>query len=291
MEQLSNKKIEEILNSCKIEDKLDKRLLQENLNTFLQQKAVLGFDIYRYSKFPLTEQSLIPYIFKKLYNYTISNCLKHEEFIFQKYKTSDFKNNFIDTGDGGFQIFDTPFESLIFALYFQGNIQRFNSGFLPNLLDLKDLVGEITLRYSLTFDSIYTFNNNFYGPSIINNARIISKDKLNRFLVDENTYLWFRQNINGLENLIVLDQRDFKSIEIMKNFDFEKTVTYLFENKPNGARILNVDLLKIGEVISKLDKVSIYSLYIQTYMKSPGRELEKIVVTIGNLNTSGIIED
>lgn len=289
MEKLTNEKVEDFLKEN--EDKLDNETLQQFFNPYFQEKAVLGFDIYRYSKFPLTEQSLIPYIFKKLYEYTIGNCLRHEKFIFQQYKRSDFNDNFIDTGDGGFQIFNSPFESLIFAIYFQGNIQRFNSGFLPNFKQLRDLVGELTLRYSLTLDMIYTFNSNFYGPAIINNARIIAKDKLNRFLIDENTHLWFRRNINGMENLIVLDEKDFEKIEPMKNFNFENFESYLFDKEHDEVKILNVDLLKIGEIISKLDIVSIYSSRVQAYMKSDGRELRKIVVTIGNLNSSGIIGD
>ncbi|MDP3445791.1 MAG: hypothetical protein Q8T08_23265 [Ignavibacteria bacterium] len=289
MEKLTNEEIENFLNEK--EDKLDNESLQQFFNPYFQKKAVLGFDIYRYSKYPLTEQSLIPYIFKILYENTIVNCLKHEKFIFQQYDSSKFDDNFIDTGDGGFQIFNTPFESLIFAIYFQANIQRYNSSFIPKFKHLRDLVGELTLRYSLTFDLIYTFNDNFYGPAIINNARIIAKDKLNRFLVDENTHLWFRKNINGIENLIVLAEADFQKIEPMRNFNFDNFESYFFDSDRNELKILNVDLLKIGEITSKLDIVSIYSLRVQAFMISDGRELRKIVVTIGNLNSSGIIGD
>ena len=33
-------------------------------------------------------------------------------------------------------------------------------------------MGGITLRYALTFDTVFAFNQNYYGRAIINNARM-----------------------------------------------------------------------------------------------------------------------
>lgn len=48
------------------------------------------------------------------------------------------------------------------------------------------------------------FFSNFYGSAIINCARIISKDRLNRCLIDAETNKWFLHNTNGIETLTCL---------------------------------------------------------------------------------------
>jgi hypothetical protein len=288
MKNLNNEKVKGILEQCTKDKILDSHLVQDKLTEYFQDKAVLGFDIYRYSKFPMVKQSLIPYVFNILYEGTIKNCLKQESFLFQNYNENEFLDYFIDSGDGGFQIFNNPLDAIIFAIYFQSNIQRYNSGFLTDFVELGNFIGEITIRYSLTYDNIYRLNKKFYGSAIINNSRIISIDKLNRFLIDENAFIWFRKKINGIESLIVFDESDFNNIDILDNYGFEGKVSYLF-NQKDKSRFLNVDSLKIGEIQSKQDKISVYSIYLQTYMSSPGKRLEKIVVSIGNLNSSDIL--
>lgn len=69
-------------------------------------------------------------------------------------------------------------------MYFQANIVRYNSR-NDTSSALYEVIGEINLRYSLTYDNLYFYNKNYYGPAIINCARIMSKDKLNRFLLDK----------------------------------------------------------------------------------------------------------
>lgn len=285
--ELDNNTIKMILQNNIENNKLNAKQIQERLQKYFKIKAILGFDIYKYGKFPIVEQTLIPYLFKTLYEGTIKNCLNQEIIIFQNFKRKNFAKNFIDTGDGGFQIFDNPMEAVIFAIYFQANIQRFNSGFIDSLVYLRELTGEITLRYSLTYDTIYRYNNNLYGTALINNARIISKDKLNRFLIDENTFDWFRREINGIESLLVINQSDFEYMKFMKGTNFTEKGTYLF-NK-DISRFLNVASLKIGEIQSKQELFSIYNIYIQTFMSSPGKRLRKITVSVGNLYSSGIL--
>jgi hypothetical protein len=270
---------------------LDKNLknIESHLKTYNSIKAVLGIDIYQYSQYQTLPQMLIPHLFKQLYNDTISNCLEHEPFIFKNTDKKLLLDNFIDTGDGGFQIFENPFQAITFAIYFQSNISRYNSIHVSTQ-NLFEIIDEITLRYSLTYDSVYSFEKNHYGPSIINCARIMSKDKLNRFLIDENTKKWFSKEFNGIENLQFLEiQEDFKNIPILnKDSDDEIIESIIFDNAE--CEIYNVDLMKIGEIKSKLDILSIYNLRLQTLMLSPSSNYNKHAITLGNLNSNGLAE-
>ncbi len=294
MKELNDKELDQILQES-VSDRIKsrKQINKPNIENFLQEhietQAVLGFDIYQYSQFDSIRQTLVPHLFKKLYYLSIKNCLKNESF-FLEYKTqSDFENRFIDTGDGGFQLFNTPIEALIFAIYFQANIVRYNSG---NELhtDLHHLIGEISLRYSLTYDNVYCYKKNYYGPAIINCARIMSKDKLNRFLLDNNTITWFNSELNSIETCLLFEaEKDFPDIPIFKTkFDKETYSSILFGLNKNLIQCL--DVLKIGEIKSKLNTISIYSLHIQVAFKSKGKALMKFIMTLGNLNSSGLSE-
>lgn len=261
------------------------------ISTFLDnhnfKKGVLGIDIYRYSQYSNIPQMLIPYLFKLLYNDTVSNCIKHEPYIFKGLKTNDFIEKFIDTGDGGFQIFDNPLQAVIFAIYFQSNTARYNSIHLPSA-NLFEIIEEITLRYSFTFDNVYSFENNHFGQSIINCARIMAKDNLNRFLIDENTKTWFSKEFNGIENLQALDiDKDCEQIDILKKGESEEIKSVIF--KDSKCKIMRVDLMKIGEIKSKLDILSIYNLHIQTLMYSVSSKFKKHTITLGNLNSEGLV--
>jgi hypothetical protein len=41
----------------------------------------------------------------------------------------------------------------------------------------------------------------YYGKPIINNARILNKDSLNRFIIDKSVYQYFTNYFNGIGNL------------------------------------------------------------------------------------------
>lgn len=258
------------------------------LKGFIEKKAVLGFDIYKYSQYQHLQQILIPHLFKKLYDYTVTNCIKGEKSIFKGKSPKDFTDFFIDTGDGGFQIFVNPFEALIFAMYFQANVARYNT---CNILteDIYEIVGEVSLRYSLTFGNVNYYNKNYYGSAIINCARIMSRDKLNRFLVDDHIVSWFNKNFNGIENLQALEfDEDFKKIDILGSIAGNFS-SIIFERQGNIIR--KVDILKIGEIRSKSDILSIHSLHMQYTLnaeKSP--DFRKYTVSIGNLNSLGLSE-
>lgn len=270
-----------------IEKILTTKNVSEELLKFNVKKAVLGIDIYRYSQFAQVPQMLIPHLFKSLYDLTVNNCLKCESLIFKEYNLKDFRNNFIDTGDGGFQIFNNPFQGIIFAIYFQANIFRYNTNH-EYTSELFEIIDEITLRYSLTFDDIYSYEKNFFGPAIINCARLISKDKLNRFLIDENTKKWFIKEMNSFENIAYLSKDDFKNftfIELADSDDFSSSVLF---GEVDDPKIKRVDLLKIGEIRSKLDILSVYNIQIQTLMYSHPSKFMKMAITLGNLNIHGL---
>lgn len=294
MKEISSVELDKILkesvsNNINLGKVIDKKAITSYLDTFTEKKAVLGFDIYQYSQFPSLQQTLIPHLFKKLYSLTIKNCITNESFFFDYTTSAEFESKFIDTGDGGFQIFEKPFEALMFAIYFQANIVRYNSG-NKILSDLYNIVGEISLRYSLTYDNVNEYKKNFYGPAIINCARIMSKDKLNRFLIDNNTITWFNTEINSIETCLSFEpEKDFPTIPIFKsNFDKSTYSSVLFSLEKNIFKSL--DILKIGEIKSKLDTLSIFSAHIQVVFTSKGKAFNKYHLTLGNLNSSGLTE-
>ncbi|MEZ7892013.1 MAG: hypothetical protein QMC67_09700 [Candidatus Wallbacteria bacterium] len=259
----------------------------------LSQKTVLGIDIYKYSGYPTLQQALVPLIFKMLYNETIGFCIEGNPFLFQKYTHKTFESHFISTGDGGFQIFDTPLHAIVFTLNFAVALRAYNSfHFYPKL---RDIIGEINLRYSFTIDDVYRFDHNYYGASIINNARVLSKDSLDRVLMDGNTYNWFMLNINGIENLQTLRLIDIAELYDFQGYDkkFIAQPNILFaKEQANESGITAVDVLKIGTITAKETKISIYNLHLQVQMVvTDDRDPEKskfLTVSLGNLNTAGI---
>ncbi|RXK58762.1 hypothetical protein ESA94_15340 [Lacibacter luteus] len=259
-------------------------------NEYIHEKTVLGIDIYKYSQYPLTEQVYVPVIFEKLYKITAANVIKHENFLFNSYgkKINDFKDNFISTGDGGFQIFDNPLQALVFALYFQANVKRYSAGGNVNdfLKKLHYIVNSIELRYAITQDFIYSFEKNFYGSAIINNARILSRDSLNRLLLDSKSISWFTDTINSVENLMDLDRETFLLTTFFKDYDKTKE-SVLFEDR---GSFKSVDVLKIGQIEAKTTTIDVYNLYVQALIRLiiEKHEYNNFLITLGNLNTSGI---
>lgn len=257
------------------------------------EKTVLGIDIYQYSQYRSLEQSLVPFLFKLIYNETVNLCMDKASFIFQKYEKKDFRKQFIDSGDGGFQLFQTPLHAVIFAIHFELFVRYYNAyQYYPKL---RKLVGPLNLRYALTHDHVFEFDNNYYGPSIINCNRILSKDELNRFLIDENTYNWFMLNMSGLENLQILSIEEILRINGFEKYDVKNTMDSIFPQKMDietKNNIISVDVQKIGKIKVKSTSLSIYNLHIQylggiTNKEDPGRKTV-ITLSLGNLNTSGI---
>lgn len=259
-------------------------------------KSVLGIDIYKYNSYLDFEQTLIPVLFKIMLDATIGMCLKTQQYIFQKYSKERIENAFIDTGDGGFFIFETPLHALIFASNFEIIRRSYNAFHLyPKL---RKIIGHVSLRYAITYDSTYQFNNNYYGRSIINNSRILSKDNLNRCLIDQGTHEWFLINIDGIENLQVVSMDEIANIYELQHYDYDlivKGTNYFFnqKSKTRNHGIINADISKIGTITSKRTHLDIYNIHLQISInmfsaEKDGTNRRTITVSLGNLNTSGI---
>jgi len=263
----------------------------ENIGT----KAVLGIDIYQYSTYGEFEQTLIPFLFKTILRTTIDACLSNHKYIFQKYTPEMIEERFISTGDGGFFILDTPLHALLFACNFSVVLRIYNAyHFFPRL---RKIIGGISVRFALTLDKLYSYDNNFYGRAIINNARILSKDTLNRCLIDENVYSWFTLNMDGIENLQVLTIEDIANIhEFSRDYDeklLEKYPDEVFSRESSRRQgIINSDILKIGKIRAKETDMNIYNLHLQVMMHlvndDDPKQTKTVTVSVGNLNTSGI---
>lgn len=258
------------------------------------RKSVLGIDIFKYSSYGVFEQTLIPFLFKTLFKSATQLCLTNHKFIFQNYDEEHFEKNFISTGDGGYIMFDTPLHSLLFAINFAVMLRIFNAYHLyPRL---RRIIGGVSMRYAITLDKIYVFENNFYGRGIINCARILSKDDLNRCLIDENVHSWFTINMEGVENLQVITIDDIANIYDFKGYDralLSSSNDEIFQHDVTRRYgIINADILKIGKISSKETELSIYNLHLQVTLNltnddDPSQK-KTITFSLGNLNTSGI---
>lgn len=265
-----------------------------NLRSFAK-RAVLGIDIYRYGMYKHLEQVLIPPLFKILFEKAIRLCLENNQYVFQTYTKQRIEKNFISTGDGGFVIFDTPLHALFFAINFEMVIRAYNSYHL--FPKLRNIIGSLSLRYAISYDTIFRFDHNYYGSAIITNARILNKDTLNRCLIDQSTYDWFLISIDGLENLQVLTINDIANIYEFLDFDKKwigEGVNEILDTNADNRRtgIINSDVLKVGQIQAKETLVNIFNLHLQISMKiySDAKVESKrtITVSLGNLNTSGI---
>lgn len=278
----------------------DETELLKNLTDYIKYdeigyKSVLGIDIYKYSLYGEFEQTMLPFVFSVLFKVTIKQCLTNHPLIFQKYTKEDIENLFISTGDGGFLIFDTPLHALVFACNFAVILRVYNSfHFYPKL---RKILGPISLRYAITYDKTYSFEKNYYGRAVIDNARIMVKDELNRCLIDENVHSWFMQNCDGLESLQIMTFSDIMNIyEFKTYYDFcDKDSLYdeLFEAEPSRKYgIINSDILKVGKIRSKDSEINIYNLHLQVsitlYDDDDRSKKRTITISLGNLNTTGI---
>ena len=254
--------------------------------------TVLGVDIYKYSQYEPLRQALVPFLFKLIYQEATELALKQSPYIFQKYQPNDFSNEFISTGDGGFQIFPTPIHAISFAIYFELIVRYYNSyHYYP---ELRKVIGPVNLRYAMTRDKIFKLDNQFFGPSIIHNDRVLSKDSLNRFLIDENTYNWFLIGLNGIENLQFISMNELNELPEFEGYEI-KEAEHIFPNQMDASyqKIISADIQKIGDIIAKSTSLSIYNFHLQ-YLgglvkeESEGKKRTMTTVSLGNLNTSGI---
>lgn len=277
----------------------DESVLRDELEQSLglsqvADKSVLGLDIYQYSSYGEFEQMLIPFLFKTMLSSTIDLCMDNHPFIFQNYTREKIEKNFISTGDGGFLIFDTPLHALLFASNYAVVLRIYNAfHFFPRL---RKIIGGISTRYVITYDKVYQYDNNFFGRAIINNARILSRDNLNRCLIDEHVHRWFTVNIDGIENLQVITIDDVANIHDFCNYNSLPLATSsdkIFGRESSRREgIINSDILKIGKIKAKETDINIYNLHLQVSLSLVNYDDESqkklVTVSLGNLNTSGI---
>ena len=277
LKHLEHAEIREILNEMDkrvVFDKTniipDHRKLYSRLKEYINyekisRKSVLGIDMFQYSSYGEFEQTLIPFLFKVMFESTIKLCIENHNFIFQRYDAARIERNYISTGDGGFLLFDNPLQSLLFACNFAVVLRAFNAyHYYPRL---RRIIGGINMRYAITYDKVYKFNKNYYGRGIINCARILIKDNLNRCLIDEHVHSWFTTNLDGVENLQIVTIDDIANIyEFNKDYDrsYLNKPDELFEDEPSRKYgIINSDILKIGNIQSKETSISVYNLHLQ----------------------------
>jgi hypothetical protein len=282
----------------------ENKLIEELIT---DKHTVLGFDIYRYSQYPREKQPFLPHLFENIYGETWLLITQNFEYIFQKYNSIinrdgelKAKDYYIDTGDGCFQIFESPIHAVIFVLVFGTILQLYNSDrFMPKL---HSKIGNMLVRYALTYDNIYRYDSNkkrnFFGTGIVNNARMLSKDKLNRFLIDDNTFKWFLSSIAGIENIMSISLKDLKKLNEFSSYDDEKmekqNALIIVDNKKLYFEgIKSVDVQKIGTIQEKKSEIDIYNLHLQAtidYSSSLFGQSDVFSISVGNLNTSGLVD-
>lgn len=274
------------------ENPLEKHFEETILSDAFSLRSVLGIDIYQYSQYDYNKQTLIPFLFNLIYDEAAKNCKAKSGFLFQKQRSQSFKKEFINTGDGGFQLLETPLHSIALAINFQMIVRYYNAfRFYPNL---RKMIGPISLRYAITTDRVFEYEGNFYGPAIINNARIISKDALNRFLIDERTYDWFMSTIMGVENLQFISNVDIAKLPQFALYDpkvrSKHEMIFPEDRDFSYQKITTCDVQKIGNIKAKNTALSIYNLHLQFLGDLTGDvdEDKPIAFSIGNLNLGGI---
>lgn len=280
-----------------------RKLIASEMN---QKFSVVGVDIYKYSEYDPLEQILIPKLFDELYNQTCALIEQNFKYIFQNYITKDDQGKtdinlstyFIGTGDGGYQILETPLHSILFICVFESVVRMYNSNYFMS--KLFEVIGPITLRYAMTNDFVYHYNSSYYGPAIINNARILSKDKLNRLIIDENTYYWFQLNCLGIENLmnITIPQLYGKEDFLAYNRDYatedNNELIYMTTGMPERDGLKAIDVQKMGTLRSKKTEIEVYNVYIQVHSRFSHFMFEtsiEFTYSVGNQNPQGLVEE
>jgi hypothetical protein len=142
-------------------------------------------------------------------------------------------------------------------------------------------MGEITIRSAITYDNVFNYEKNWYGKAIIKNSRMLSKDQLNRFTIDKETYNYFMRNFNGIETLSIIDRQVFKkSMGIDGDFH-----SVLFDGRHKNL-LRNIHIQKLEDILAKNTKLNIYNLEIQFNAISTLNNTEvSYIFTLGNTNT------
>lgn len=309
-----------------------KRKFETSFANKAKRKCVLGIDIYKYSSKKELPKNLLPILYQHIYSHAIVQTVANNHYLFFNStpgekafdkKHEEFKKNSIDTGDGGFQVFDTPLHALAFLTNFAMLIHQYNS--LPSYANLREVIGEIKVRYALTYDTVYRYvthsiengvsislslneevisyshnHDNIYGDAIINNARILSKDKLARLLIDDNTYQWLMRNIHGPDNIPYLTREKLSKVsslgintEILNERSRVSAFDHDTKEECNDGKnsFKFVQVSHIGPIHSKTQEIEIYNMYMKicsSLKNEPKAICRDIYHDIGNLNSEGL---
>lgn len=274
----------------KFKDELDNELAEPKET----KKAVLGIDIYKYSKYDYNQQKLIPFVFSSLRRSAAQLFFDNETIFSSRYEKDEEENNnelekdLVNTGDGGYLFFTNPIDAIVFLSRFNTFLHLFNSYHLyPNLR--KYLNGPLTVRYTITYDRLYKIDSKYYGPAIIKNARIISKDKLNRFLIDDKTYEWFLLNTNGIENLPNLRLEQMGHLIDLNSKNKKNLNSVYFSSDKERSHFQNIFCQKLEKISVKDDDFEVYNLMIQCFVNTAyDKKPVRFITSIGNMNCNGI---
>ncbi|MBX7086657.1 MAG: hypothetical protein K1X70_09530 [Leptospirales bacterium] len=247
----------------------DTTRLERNLDTLLNvdnpsKVSVLAMDGYRYSQGSFRQQATIPIVLWGLHDLTMRVLKANERFLF--YSDDPPK---IDLGDGGFLIFPTPLHSLLYAVWFEVGLRLYNTYHISP--EFRKLVGPLTMRYSIAYNDLIQVDSNYYGPAIITAARIISRDRLNRCLLDQGSVDWFMRYFNGVENLQLISLPEVMNIlkEIygklyhppQLNAQSETSLFQLLKDKHWGFRSIHIQ--SIGDLPIKGGNIGVHNLCVQ----------------------------
>jgi hypothetical protein len=263
--------------------------------------TVVGIDIYRYSQLPTERQMFVPHLFDEIYDETWHLIRQKFAYLFQEYgqlmqsgSFVDYKSHFIGTGDGGYQILPTPMHGIVFIMTLAAILRFYNSDRFMRKLHAR--IGNIEVRYALTYDEVYRFKGSLYGSGIIGNARMLGKDRSDRCLIDQHTFGWFLKSTIGIENLMSWSLEDMEAIPDFVAYD--KALIKTAHNALIGSKADNLEkegfksviVQKIGRLRQKQSLIDIYNLHLQAvvhYQNLFGHEAME-TVSVGNLNITGL---
>ena len=261
------------------------------------KRIALGFDILEYSKYSEEKQNLIPFVLSLLMDKTFDSVSRDEEFLFYMFSKKRFRKGFLHTGDGGFLILPNPLYGIVFALHFEMNLRSFNSGRIyPHL---SRFIGKFDLRYVMGYGDVFHYEKNFFGPAIIIASRIMSRDKLNRFLIDQESYDYFLSEFNGVETLSMMSQEMILRTKSFQKFDkskFNREGFVMGDATKETPGIENIFIQNIGKIDIKEQKFNVYNFFCQFSFdhyeensKEPHKNYNRIRVSLGNLNPQGLV--
>lgn len=266
----------------------------ESIDHILKNRScVLGIDIYHYSQFSEEKRTFVPFVFEEVFLQAINLIEQNFMFLFQGYDLKAFRNLYIPTGDGGFLVLETPLHAIVFAITLEMVFRMYNSFRFTR--KLRGKVGEITVRYAISYDNVYSLHDKLYGSAIITCARLLRRDRLNRLLIDSHSFSWFTEMMMGIENLQTISIEELLRMPSFANYKKPTSgennaliPEKLFLNQFEGVKTVNVQ--KIGAIKEKDTLLEVYNVHLQAVVEYVIFSGTKIwfTLSLGNSNASGI---